>query len=100
MGAEGDVIRLLTLTGERQADNYHSWNVTLLCVDRVILESIVKLVSLIEAMKPLCLWIFLGSSSEVLFGSLRPKQSEMEKLFAKNILVLTACFRSFLHCKH
>lgn len=52
MGAEGGVIRLLTLTGQRQADNYHLWNIKLLGVDRVILQSIVKLVSLIEAMKP------------------------------------------------
>lgn len=51
MGAE-DVTRLLTLTGQRQADNYHLWNIMLFGVDRVILESIVKLVSLIEAVKP------------------------------------------------
>lgn len=49
--AEGEVIRLLTLTGQRQADNYHLWNVQFLGVGREILESIVKLVSLLEAVK-------------------------------------------------
>lgn len=36
--AEGEVIRLLTLTGQDQADNYHLWKGKLFCVGRVILE--------------------------------------------------------------
>ena len=50
--AEGEVIRLLTLTGQRQADNFHLWNIKLLGVGREILQNIVKLLSLLEDMKP------------------------------------------------
>lgn len=38
MEAEGEVRRLLTLTGQEQANNYHLWNGKLFCVGRVIVE--------------------------------------------------------------
>lgn len=49
---EREVIRLLTLTEQRQADNYHMWNIKLVGMGRGILQSIVELVSLLEAMTP------------------------------------------------
>ena len=50
--AEGEVKRLLTVTGQRQGGNYHLWKVRLLGVGREIQQSIIKLVCLPEAVKP------------------------------------------------